>query len=82
MKVLIGTKNPGKIKGAKAALENFFEDVEIESISAPSNVSEQPVDGDTYLGAHNRVQNMIKFAKENNIDADMFMAIESGLVNL
>lgn len=45
MKVLIGTKNSGKIKGAKAALENFFEDVEIESVSAQSNVSEQPVDG-------------------------------------
>lgn len=82
MKVLIGTKNPGKIKGAKAALDCFFDNYEIESISAPSNVSEQPVDGDTYLGAHNRVQNMMKYAKENNIEADMFMAIESGLINL
>ena len=82
MKVLIGTKNPGKIKGARAALDHFFKDYEIQSLNASSNVSEQPVDKDTYLGAHNRVQNMIKFAKENNIDADMFMAIESGLVNI
>lgn len=82
MKILIGTKNPGKIKGAKAALDQFFENYQIQSINAPSNVSEQPVDGDTYIGAHNRVKNLMEFAKENNIDADMFMAIESGLVNL
>ena len=30
MKVIIGTKNPGKINGAKQALENYFENVEIE----------------------------------------------------
>ena len=33
MKVLIGTKNPGKIQGAKEALENYFEKFDIEGIS-------------------------------------------------
>ncbi len=80
MKVLIGTKNPGKIKGARTALENFYKDVEIEGVSAPSGVNEQPVNNETYIGAVNRVKNTIQYAKNNNIKADLYMAIESGLV--
>ncbi len=80
MKVLIGTKNPGKIKGALEALEGYFKDIDIEGVSAASNVSEQPVNDETYQGALNRVKNTIKYAKEHNIDADLFMAVESGLV--
>ena len=29
MKVLMGTKNPGKIEGAKQAFERYFNNVEI-----------------------------------------------------
>ena len=32
MKVLIGTKNPGKIEGAKRALAKYFSDVEIVGV--------------------------------------------------
>ena len=79
MKVLIGTKNPGKIEGAKRALENYFKNVQIVGVSAPSNVSDQPVGIETLKGANNRVDNLIKYAKENNIEADLFMAVESGI---
>ncbi len=51
MKALIATKNQGKIEGAKKALLNYFEHVEIEGIPVPSNVSEQPVNEETYIGA-------------------------------
>ena len=81
MKVLIGTKNPGKIEGAKKAFENYFENVEVIGIKVPSNVSEQPVGKETFLGAKNRVDNLIEYAKENNIDADYFVAVESGINN-
>lgn len=81
MKVLIGTKNPGKIKGAINALEKYFENVEVEGIAVSSNVSEQPLNDETYQGAENRVNNLIDYAKKNNINADMFLAIESGIVN-
>lgn len=64
MKVLIGTKNPGKILGAKNALENYFQDVEVVGISSPSEVSEQPIGEETFLGAKNRVKNLVKYAKE------------------
>ena len=29
MKILMGTKNPGKIEGARQAFEKYFENVEI-----------------------------------------------------
>ena len=40
MKILIGTKNPGKIEGAKRALSNYFDNIEIEGIPVESNVGE------------------------------------------
>lgn len=80
MKVLIGTKNPGKIEGARRALENFFNKVEIVGVSVPSHVSEQPIGIETYEGAKNRVLGLVEHAKENNIQADFFIAIESGMV--
>ena len=51
MKVLVATKNQGKIEGAKRALENYFDNVEIQGISVESNVSEQPVNDEIYNGA-------------------------------
>lgn len=82
MKALIGTVNPGKIEGAKEALSNFFDDIDLEGIKVPSNVANQPVNEDTYLGARNRVDNLIEYAKENNIEADYFLGIESGICNI
>ena len=43
MKILMGTKNPGKIEGGKKAFEAYFENVEIEGISVSSDVSDKPV---------------------------------------
>lgn len=82
MKVLIATKNYGKIEGAKKALDKFFKDVEIEGVSVNSNVPEQPVNNEIFLGAKNRVKNLKEYAKKNNIKADMFLSIESGIQNL
>lgn len=82
MKVLIGTKNPGKIEGATEALKNYFEDFDIEGIPVLSNVSEQPVNNEIYEGARNRVDNLIKYAQDNEIDAEYFLGIESGITNL
>ena len=65
MKVLIGTKNPGKIEGAKRAFENYFDNVEVVGIKVSSDVSEQPVGTETYQGAKNRVKNLKEFAKAN-----------------
>ena len=82
MKALIGTTNPGKIEGAKEALEVFYKDVEVTGYKASSNVGDQPVNEETLDGARNRALNVMAYAKANNIDAEFFMGIESGIINL
>ena len=82
MKILMGTKNPGKIEGAKQAFEKYFEDVEIEGIGVSSDVSDQPINEEIFLGAKNRVKNLKKYAKDNNIEADFYIASEAGITNL
>ena len=82
MKILMGTKNPGKIQGAKEAFEKYFDNVEIEGIKVSSEVGDQPFNKEILLGAKNRVKNLKKYAKENNIEVDYFVASEAGISNL
>lgn len=81
MKILIATKNQGKIEGAMRALETYFDNVEIEGIAVESNVSEQPVNDEIYNGAKNRVKNLKEYARKNGKEADLYLAIESGITN-
>lgn len=81
MKVLVATKNQGKIEGAKRTLENYFDNVEIQGVPVESNVSEQPVNDEIYNGAKNRVKNLKMYAKENNLLPDLYLSIESGINN-
>lgn len=82
MKILIGTKNPGKIEGAKLAFEKYFDDIEIQGIPVESEVSSQPVNEEIFQGAKNRVKNLKNYAKENNIKPDFFVASEAGITDL
>lgn len=82
MKILMGTKNPGKLEGAKQAFEKYFKDVEIEGIAVSSDVGNQPVNEEILQGAKNRVKNLREYAKENNIDADYYVSSEAGITNL
>ena len=82
MKILIGTKNPGKIQGAKEAFEKYFENIEIDGIPVNSGVNAQPLNKEIFQGAQNRVENLKKYAKENNIVADFYVASEGGIQNL
>ena len=58
MKILMGTKNPGKIQGAKEAFEKYFNDVQIEGIAVNSDVSNQPLNKEVFKGAKNSVKNL------------------------
>lgn len=82
MNILMGTKNPGKIEGAKQAFEKYFKEVEIEGIAVESEVSNQPFDEDIIKGAKNRVKNLKKYAKENGLEVDYFVASEAGITSL
>lgn len=79
MKILMGTKNPGKIEGAKQAFERYFKDIEIEGIAVNSDVSDQPFNEEILKGAKNRVKNLKEYALENNIVADYYVATEAGI---
>jgi len=82
MKILMGTKNPGKIEGARQAFSKYFQDVEVIGVSVESEVGNQPVNEETIEGAKNRVKNVKKYASENGIKADYYVASEAGITNL
>lgn len=82
MKIIMGTKNPGKIEGAKQAFERYFQNIEIEGIAVDSEVSNQPVNEEIFQGAKNRIKNLKKYAKANQIQPDFFIASEAGITNL
>ena len=82
MKILMGTKNPGKIEGAIQAFEKYFDNVEIEGIPVSSNVGDQPINEEIFQGAKNRVKNLKEYAKNNNIEADFYISSEAGITNL
>ncbi len=82
MKILVASENNAKIEGTKRAFERFFSDMDVQGISVESDVSEQPMNIEIYDGAKNRLSNLKKYARENNIEADFFVAVESGITNL
>ena len=82
MKILMGTKNPGKIEGARQAFAKYFDNIEIEGIAVESNVGAQPVNEEILQGAKNRIKNLKKYANNDNIKADFYIASEAGITNL
>lgn len=79
MKALIATKNPSKIEGTRKALARYFGNVEIEGIAVETGVPDQPVNNQIYEGAKNRLDNLIKYANENKLTADLYLSCESGV---
>ena len=81
MKILMGTKNPGKIQGAKEAFEKYFDNVKIQGIAVESEVGDQPFNQEIVKGAKNRVKNLKKYAKENQLEPDFYISSEAGITN-
>lgn len=78
MKISIASKSPVKTKAVKTAFNKIFPDRKLifKSISAPSNVSDQPMSSDeTYSGALNRAE----FAFNSEPDNDFWVGIEGGI---
>lgn len=81
MKAVIATNNEIKVEGARRALSHYYNNVEVAGINVPSEVSEQPINEEIYAGAKNRIKNLKKYCSQNNVDADLYFAIESGISN-
>lgn len=78
LKVVIATKSSLKISGISEAFRKFFpeEKVVIETVNSSSEVEEQPINDNIFIGAQNRLKN----AKELSIDYDFIISCESGLL--
>ena len=81
MKILIATENHVKVDACRSAFENYFDNVEIEVVHAPSEVPEMPKNDEISQGTRNRIKNLKKYARENNIKVDYYVAVESGIDN-
>lgn len=57
--------------------ENFK--INVFGINVQSEVSEQPVNEETYSGCFNRFNNLCKYVEYHNLDCDIFVSIESGM---
>lgn len=79
MKVIIATENPAKIEGAQKAFAEYFKEFTIEGIAASSDVPEQPINEQIYIGVNHRVDNVRKLAEKQGKEADYYIAIESGM---
>lgn len=77
-KVIVASTNPVKIKSAQIGFANMFpeENFDVQGVSAPSEVSDQPMSSDeTLRGATNRAHNASKLVTE----ADYWVGIEGGV---
>ncbi len=81
MKVLVGSKNPVKIKAVEESFGKFFNDVKVESISVPSGVPAQPVGKETFDGARNRAFALYDLNASKKLNADFFVGIEGGIAD-
>ena len=82
VKVLVGSRNPVKLKAAKEAFSIFFNEVEVAGIAVDSKVSSQPVGEETFKGAENRVLELIVRNEEERLNANFFVGIEGGIIEL
>ncbi len=80
--VLVGSENPVKIEATKEAFEKYFENVRVMGIKVNSGVPDQPVNHQTFEGARNRALRLMEISKKQGIDADFFVGIEGGIIQL
>jgi len=76
--VIVASTNPVKIDSTRVGFSKMFPDEEfdVSGVSAPSNVSDQPMtEEETLNGACNRVENVSLLAP----NADYWVGIEGGL---
>ncbi len=81
MKILIATENIVKVEACQAAFETYFENVKVEAVHVPSEVGEMPLNDEIGEGTKNRIKNLKKYAQENHLQVDYYVAVESGINN-
>ena len=79
MKILVGSKNPVKLKAVEETFGLYYDSIEVIGLNVESNVSDQPINDETYKGAENRARSLSILNIEKNLCADFFVGIEGGI---
>ena len=82
MKILVGSKNPAKIKASKEAFLKYFEKVEVIGIEVDSKVPDQPINEETFEGAENRALELKRINETEKINAQFCIGLEGGIIEL
>ena len=80
--VLIGSENKVKIESVRQSFSKFFKPVDVKGLRVDSGVSIQPFNEDTFTGAKNRAAHVKRINDEQSLDADFFVGIEGGVLQL
>ncbi|PIS08875.1 inosine/xanthosine triphosphatase [Candidatus Beckwithbacteria bacterium CG10_big_fil_rev_8_21_14_0_10_34_10] len=74
--VIVGSKNPVKIKAGKIGFAKYFNNLEVKGLKLESEVSAQPLTlKETFKGALNRAKNGLKIKPQ----ADFSLGLEGGM---
>ena len=79
---MVGSENPVKLEATREAFLKYFSDVKIEGVKVPSGVPDQPLNEDTFRGAENRVEELKRINEARGLNADFFVGIEGGVIEL
>lgn len=82
MKILVGSKNPVKIKASEEAFLKYFKKVEVIGIEVNSKVPNQPINEETFKGAENRALELRKINKAERLNAHFCVGLEGGIIKL
>ncbi len=79
MKILLGSKNPSKLRALESAIKQLnITNYEIITYEVNSKTSSKPIGFEIIRGAENRNQALKEIAINNNIDYDFLCSIEGG----
>ena len=82
MKILVGSKNPVKIKASEEAFLKYFKKVEVMGIEVDSKVSDQPINEETFEGAENRALELKRINETKKLNAQFYIGLEGGIIEL
>lgn len=79
MKILVGSKNPVKLKAVEETFTMYYNSIEVIGLNVNSEVPDQPIGDDTFRGAENRTRSLASINEEQQLNADFFVGIEGGI---
>jgi len=80
MKILVGSKNPVKLEAVKETFSKYYNNIEVIGITVESQMPDQPINEETFIGAENRAEELKKINQREKLNAEYFVGIEGGII--